>query len=184
MRDADMIIVQITNKNTFELNDCYSDSYVTPPADTNRGGSDDLQLLGKTTALDEEIIIKFRRKINTLDKFDKDLQPNQSLEIIAARTGSNEIEQHGQFFWYFIVDFRDNSTGEAVEVIKDLKKIIRAHFYINLIGWGFLADVGIFAAKNLRHYNFYIILHISCFHLTDFGTIIIGVIMLVKRNIK
>jgi hypothetical protein len=182
MRDSDIILAQLTNENTFELMDCYSDSNSAPQADTIRGGSDDVQLLGTTATVEEEKIIKFRRKINTLDRFDKDLTPNAKLDIFVARTDSHTIEQHGDLYWYYSVDFREGSKGEAEEQAKDIKKIIYAHFLINLIGWGFLADVGIFAAKNLRHYNFYIIIHTLCFYLTDIGTILVGVIMIVKRN--
>ena len=183
MKDSDMIIIEINQEdNSFSLKDCYSNTYTTPPSDTDLGGSDDLQILGSTGSLTEERIIKFKRKINTLDVFDRDLSPDQQLDIIVAKTENPRIESHGDRYWYYLVDYRENSRGEAFEKSRDLKKIVEAHSIINLIGWGFLADIGILSTRNLRHNNIYISLHSFCFHITDFGSITIGIIMLVKRN--
>jgi hypothetical protein len=182
MKDSDMIVVELSDTNEVILSDSFSNTYDAPLTDVQRGGTNDLTLLGSTGFDKNQRIVKFQRKQITNDRFDKSLRPNSKLEVIVARTSNKKMQDHQDEYWIYTVNFNQGAQGEAVEEDKSLIKIVKAHEVLNIIGWGFLADIGILAARNLRHKGFYIIIHLLCFLLTDFSSIIIGIIMLAKRK--
>jgi hypothetical protein len=185
MKDSDMIIAEITDSNLVTINDYYSDSYNAPATDIERKGTNDISLLGYSDySTNKERIVKFRRKQNTGDRYDKSLAPNDHLDVIVARTGSKKMQDHEDDFWIYKVNFVQGFKGDAIEEDKSIRTIIRAHALINIIGWGFLADIGIFSARNLKHKSFYITIHVICFLLNDFGSIIIGIVILAKRTLE
>lgn len=181
MKDSDMIVAEITDSNQVTLNDYYSNSYDAPPTDESLKGTNDITLLGYTDySTNKERIVKFQRKLDTGDRYDKSLAPNEKLNISVARTGNKRMEDHEDEYWIYTVNFVQGFQGDAIEEDKTLRTIVKAHTVINIIGWGFLADIGIFSARNLKHKSFYIMIHVICFLLTDFGSIIIGIVMLAK----
>ena len=181
MKDSDMIIAELTDSNQVTVNDYYSNSYNAPSLDVERGGKNDVSLLGYSDySTKKERIVKFQRKQNTGDSQDKSLSPNSKLDIIVAKTGSKKMQDHEDNYWIYSVNFVQGFVGDATEEDKSIRTIIKAHALINIIGWGFLADIGILSAKFLKHKSFYITIHVICFLLTDFGSIIIGIVMLAK----
>jgi hypothetical protein len=65
-----------------------------------------------------------------------------------------------------------NTNYFQLEEDDSIRKLIKAHAIINVVGWGFLTDIGIFAIRILRHRDHYVHIHAICFILNDFSTFI------------
>jgi hypothetical protein len=102
MLDSDIILVTISNSQLV-LSDHYSNKYGPSSADTSLGGSNDLVLLGQSIANNEKTV-KFKRKLNTGDKYDKVVVYGK-MDMIWARGKTGDMGFHFDDQGQIIVDF-------------------------------------------------------------------------------
>ena len=104
MNNTDMVWFEIHDANEIYSFDGWSKGPGRPAADKSLGGTDDIELLG-FRRLDGTNLIKFRRKVNTGDKYDA-LIERRPMNMSFAWGSSSSMNYHrmsrGKFLMYFI----------------------------------------------------------------------------------
>jgi hypothetical protein len=91
MKDADMVMGWVSRGEATVL-DLYSTGVYGPhPPDEELGGADDILEAGGREA-DGWTVIEFKRKMDTGDRFDRTLNPGQTVDIIWSMSSTDSLD--------------------------------------------------------------------------------------------
>lgn len=160
MLDTDMIIVS-ASYGSVVLEDYYSKSHFIPPKDSDLGGVNDLIYLDGGLDANSHIDIWFYRKLNTGDKFDKVIVPDDETDICwAYKDYSSGIQRHS-----------DSDTGSASIkfATSDSKKyfkrygldqVTKDHSTLMSVSWGVSIVIAVIAARYFKWTSWWIYIHV------------------------
>ena len=153
MTDTDMLIAQLINGQV-GIDDYFSSRQGRPAPDQNYpGGKSDWEFVD--FSLNENIwVVKVKRLVNTGDKYDFALYPNESLPICVA-WGNKLLSFHDSNYLQLNINFTQGAKGGASENFNPMD----VHAWLLLMSWGFLIDIGLIAARYMKGSNRYLIVH-------------------------
>jgi hypothetical protein len=114
MKNADIVMGSVKPGSVQVLDEYSTGNYGPHLEDTSLGGSDDLLEVGGRQD-GENIIIEFKRKLDTGDRFDKVLVPGEAVSIIWASSDSSDL------------DFKhDVAYGEGILTLSSVNEAVPA----------------------------------------------------------
>ena len=95
MRGADFVIGYVENDGNVVIEDHYGDRLTNHTADTELGGTDDVELIaGELT--NDGTMLHFRRPLDSGDEYDNPLTPGETHTILLAYGNANDLtSDHG-----------------------------------------------------------------------------------------
>ena len=172
MSGMDTISAEMIN-NQIMVYDRWSKGHNTPPVDNELGGTNDVILENYLmTDVNGYSIAKFKRALNTGDRYDYVIKQEKGVDFCYSYAGTNEISNHGPNQYSFQIDFIEGFSGSAT-LVHPHTPLIQAHSIGLLICWSFLVDFAIIYIRYFRYKKNYIDVHALIFFFVDFYTLII-----------
>ncbi|CAD8105493.1 unnamed protein product [Paramecium primaurelia] len=161
MSDADVWVFEI-DKNVIIGTDSHCSKHQVPPTDVSSGGTNDIIILGYYYNENGKSGVKFKRKANTGDKYDKELKQQKGVDFIWAH-GKNDqslkVSSHGKGnFGYVKIDLIDKGGDIDVD-IEDENKYYKLHKWTNFICWGIASDLAIIVGRYFKTWGYRTYLH-------------------------
>ncbi|CAD8204518.1 unnamed protein product [Paramecium pentaurelia] len=161
MSDADVWVFEI-DKNVIIGTDSHCSKHQVPPTDVSSGGTNDIEILGYYYNENGKSGVKFKRKANTGDKYDKELMQQKGVDFIWAH-GKNDqslkVSSHGKGnYGYVKIDLIDKGGDIDVD-IEDENKYYKLHKWTNFICWGIASDLAIIVGRYFKTWGYRTYLH-------------------------
>lgn len=161
MFGCDYIIALADSHNPIELWDQYANTHLTPPNDEDLGGRNDLvyisggyvPLINNTTnRVSGKIEVKFKRKLDTGDIFDKVLYPDMEVDINWGYRVKDSDYVQPDFFQCLRIKLAKNiESFESTELSPKTQELLDHGFLISFF-WVIIAPIGILVARYCKQY--------------------------------
>jgi hypothetical protein len=166
MTNTDMNIVEFLSDGKYTLTDAYSTGYEQPAADTTKGGANSLINITYNTS-GTSPILRYERKLNTGDQYDKVIALENNSLILAwgiGRIAFHEMNRASNTFSItddFLPDTNPTTAGP---------NIYDVHGISLFISWGLLNFFGYCAARFFKHHPWWMYVHLFCTQLPGLWT--------------
>jgi len=175
MFGCDMIVAlqKKTANSTIELMDIWSENHDTPFSDTDLQGTNDLKYIkgGYSTSSGRMIDVYFSRKLDTGDKYDKPIVPDQVMDINwAYQKRTKRFDEHDDYGASTIV-FASKTEKANYQVDENDFAYYATHALLMIISWGILAPAAIIVARHYKSWKLWYPCHLISFSLVIFFTL-------------